>query len=256
MTGTDPITRELARGACKLEFADIPAEAREVARHGLLDTLGCAVAGATEELVDVLVDELVRSEGSGAARLLGRIECASARTAALVNGAAAHALDYDDTHMRMSGHPSVPVLPALLALAESQTLTGAELVTAYIAGVETEARAGALMNPRHYSAGFHATGTLGTLGAAAACARALALDEERASHALALAATQAAGLKASFGTIFTPGSPRKRGSPQRCSPAAGSPATPRFSNHLRVSPQPIKGKVTASKRSVVSRTSS
>ncbi len=198
------ITRALARSVGRLELADLSDEAREVARHCLLDTLGCAVAGASEELTEILVAEVAATEGSQVARLVGRTERASPRTAALVSGAAAHALDYDDTHMRMSGHPSVPVLPALLALSETRPLTGAELVTALVVGIETETRLGALMNPDHYKSGFHATGTLGVVGAAAACARAMSLDEDRFCHALALGATQAAGLKASFGSMAKP----------------------------------------------------
>lgn len=197
-------TRALVRSVRELRFEDLSEEARESGRHCLLDSIGCALAGASEALVDILVANVVHPEGASSCRLLGRVEHASPLTAALVNGAMAHALDYDDTHMRMFGHPSVPVMPALLALSESEELSGRELLTSFVVGVETQARLGALMNPEHYASGFHATGTLGSIGAAAAAAHALRLDEDRFCHAVALAATQAAGVKASFGSMAKP----------------------------------------------------
>ena len=115
-----------------------------------------------------------------------------------------HALDFDDTHTLMSGHPSAPVVPAALALAERDGRDGASFLAAVVAGIETECRLGAIVNPGHYALGFHATGTLGTFGAAAAAAHLLDLDEERWSHAMALAGTQASGLKSAFGTMTKP----------------------------------------------------
>src|SRR5207249_1672809 len=131
-------------------------------------------------------------------------ERASRLSAALVNGAGAHALDFDDTHTAMNGHPSVPVLPALLALAETEATSGEQLLAALVAGIELECRLGGVLGPGHYAVGFHSTGTLGAFGAAAACAHLLALDEEQWTHALGLAGTQAAGLKSGFGTMAKP----------------------------------------------------
>jgi 2-methylcitrate dehydratase PrpD len=136
--------------------------------------------------------------------LIGRPERATRLTAALVNGAAGHALDFDDTHTTMSGHPSVPVLPALLALGETERAGGRALLAALVAGVELECRLGALLGFGHYAAGFHATGTIGTFGAAAACAHLLGLDEQGWLNAVGLAGTQAAGLKSGFGTMAKP----------------------------------------------------
>jgi len=121
-----------------------------------------------------------------------------------VNGAAGHALDFDDTHTTMSGHPSVPVMPALLALGETDGADGRTLLAALVAGIELECRLGALLGLGHYAAGFHATGTVGTFGAAAACAHLLGLDEQGWLNALGLAGTQAAGLKSGFGTMAKP----------------------------------------------------
>src|ERR1051325_4744133 len=113
-------TRALVDAVRTLRWDDIPEDAREVGRQCLLDFLGCALAGAREEPVEILVATVVRPERSSEAALVGRTERASRLTAALVNGTAGHALDFDDTHTRMNGHPSVPVLPALLALGEAE----------------------------------------------------------------------------------------------------------------------------------------
>ncbi len=198
------ITRSLAASVWGLRYDEIPAPALEVARHALLDFIGCALAGAREPLVEILIDAVARPERATAASLIGRSERATPMTAALINGAAGHALDFDDTHTTMTGHPSVPVLPALLALAEAEAASGRRLLEALVAGVELECRLGALMGVPHYAAGFHATATLGALGAAAACAHLLAFGEEEWLHALGLAGTQAAGIRASFGTMAKP----------------------------------------------------
>ncbi len=144
------------------------------------------------------------SEHSSEASLIGRNERASRLTAALVNGAAGHALDFDDTHMAMGGHPSAPIIPAILALAETTGATGRDILEAIVVGVEAECRLGALIGAQHYVIGFHSTGTIGTFGAAAACAHMLKLDEDGWLRALGLAGTQAAGLKSGFGTMAKP----------------------------------------------------
>jgi 2-methylcitrate dehydratase PrpD len=205
MTESDArgLTRALVRRARSIRYEEIPDEAREVARHCLLDFLGCAIAGADDPLTEILVREVANGEAGTQAGLIGRTERATLQTAALVNGAAGHALDFDDTHTAM-GHPSVPVLPALLALAESTGANGRELLAALVAGVELECRLGLLVLADHYAAGFHSTGTLGTFGAAAACAHLLGLDEREWLHAMGLAGTQAAGVKSSFGTMAKP----------------------------------------------------
>jgi 2-methylcitrate dehydratase PrpD len=200
-TVTDTLLGRLAGRWSGVGFDDLPAEVAWVGRHCLLDWCGCALAGSREPLARLLRAELA---GDGPATVLGAGRTADARGAALANGAAGHALDYDDTHIRMPGHPTAPVLPAALAVAEQIDASGERLLAALVVGIEVECRVGALLAPGHYSAGWHATGTVGTLGAAAAVAHLLGLDPERTTHALALAATQAAGLKASFGTMAKP----------------------------------------------------
>ncbi len=197
-------TRALADAVRGMRYEDMPEDAREVARQCLLDFFGCALAGSREPLTDILIAEIVQHERGTEAGLIGRADRATRLTAALVNGAAGHALDFDDTHTMMGGHPSVPVLPAVLALAETERTDGRALLTALVAGIEIESRLGLLLGGGHYLAGFHATGTIGTFGAAAACAHLLRLDEERWLHALGLAGSQAAGLKSGFGTMAKP----------------------------------------------------
>ena len=178
----------------------LSADVEIAAKTCVLDWLGCALAGSREPLTEILAAEV----DPGDATLIGRDATASMSSAALVNGAASHALDYDDTHLVMSGHPSVPVVPALLALAERERSSGAAFLRAFVAGVETECRVGALLNPSHYARGFHATATVGTFGAAAACCHLLGVSQDRWSHAFGIAGTQAAGLKSVFGTMSKP----------------------------------------------------
>jgi 2-methylcitrate dehydratase PrpD len=122
-----------------------------------------------------------------------------------VNGAASHALDFDDVNLAMTGHPSVVLLSALLALAEERGSSGQDVLTAFVAGYELQCRLGLLMAPGHYNTlGFHATGTLGSFGAAASCAHLLGFDAEKFAIALGIAGTQAAGLKSMFGTMCKP----------------------------------------------------
>jgi 2-methylcitrate dehydratase PrpD len=122
-----------------------------------------------------------------------------------VNGASSPVLDFDDVNLAIPGHPSVAILPALLALAEERGSSGAEILTAFVAGYELQCRVGRTIAPGHYDGlGFHATATVGSFGSAAACAHLLGLDADRFAMALGIAGTQAAGLKSMFGTMCKP----------------------------------------------------
>ncbi len=197
------VTRALVDSVAGLKLEAAPASARAVARHCVLDWFGVALAGSAEPLSQILVREIAAHE-PGEATLVGRPERTTLRSAALINGAMSHALDFDDTHTTMNGHPSAPVMPAALALAERDDRDGSAFLAAVIAGVELECRLGAIIGPAHYAAGFHATGTLGAFGAASAAAHLLGLSEDEWCHALGLAGTQAAGLKSGFGTMAKP----------------------------------------------------
>src|SRR5579884_2693858 len=198
------LTRTLARLASEVTYDALPAGARELARQCVLDYLGCAIAGAEDELVRILLDEMAAEGGAAQCAVVAHAERLPALSAALANGAAAHALDYDDVNLAMPGHPSVAILPGLLALAEQRNSSGREVIAAFVAGYETACRIGTAMRPGHYNLGFHATGTVGAFGAAAACARLLGLDGEMTAQALGIAGTQAAGLKSQFGTMCKP----------------------------------------------------
>src|SRR5207249_4658361 len=121
-------------------------------------------------------DEARDAGGAEQASVIGHQARLPVLAAALVNGAIGHALDYDDVNLAMPGHPSVAILPALLALAEQRRSSGREIIAAFVAGYETACRIGVALRPGHYDLGFHATGTVGAFGAAAACARLLGLD--------------------------------------------------------------------------------
>jgi 2-methylcitrate dehydratase PrpD len=198
------LTQVLASKAAALDYHDLPGPARELVRQCVLDYLGGALAGAGDELVRLLLDEMAEAGGTPQASVIGHGARLPALSAALVNGAAAHALDYDDVNMAMPGHPSVAILPGLFALAELRGSPGHDVVAAFVAGYETACRIGAALRPGHYNIGFHSTGTIGSFGAAAACARLLGFNPERTSAALGIAGTQAAGLKSQFGTMCKP----------------------------------------------------
>jgi 2-methylcitrate dehydratase PrpD len=197
-------TQRLVELGRRVRLAEVPAEALLVAKHCVLDWLGVTLAGAREPLVRIVYEQLCRPDGGTDAALLGFGRRSSLATAALLHGTASHALDYDDTHWTLQGHPTAPVLGALWGLAERDRASGAALLTALIAGVEVECRLGGWLNPDHYQRGFHATGTLGTFGAAAAASHLLGQNERTWLHAFGLAGTQAAGLKSAFGTMAKP----------------------------------------------------
>ena len=180
-----------------------PPDARARAATAVLDTVGVTLAGVSEP-ASVIVQRVVAVEGGDACGVFGTATRASMSGAALANGTAAHALDYDDMCFVSLAHPSAPLVPAVLAAGESEGLPGGAVLDAYVVGFEIEARLGRLMNPRHYQRGWHCTSTLGTIGAAAAVSRLLGLDAKAAGHALAIAASEASGLKENFGTMVKP----------------------------------------------------
>jgi 2-methylcitrate dehydratase PrpD len=174
-----------------------------MAQHCLLDWLAVSVRGSREPLVDILVTEALERGAHGPYPVIGRNERLTLVDAALVTGSAAHVLDYDDGN-RAGGHLTAPIASALLPLAMQLRSSGREVINAFVAGYELSARVGFLIQPGHYARGFHPTATLGTFGAAAACARLLGLNAELTEQTLGIAATSAAGLVASFGTMCKP----------------------------------------------------
>ena len=198
------VTDGLARRASALCFEELSPAALTVAKQCLLDWLGVTIAGSDEPLVRILLEERMDAGLAGAATIVGRRERLALPAAVLVNGAMSHALDYDDVHKAMRGHPSVPVAPVALGLGAHLHASGKDVLTAFVSGFETECRVGALCGHDHYARGFHPTATIGTFGAAAAAGRLLGLDSASMAMALGIAGTQAAGLKSAFGTYCKP----------------------------------------------------
>ena len=199
------LTRTLAEHARTLRYEALPDDVRKLVRQCVLDYVACTLAGSREDLTDILLAEAREQGGSPIATVIGHADRLPALSAALVNGAASHALDFDDVNLAMTGHPSVVLASALLPLAEERNSSGRDVAAAFVAGYELQCRLGLALAPGHYNTlGFHATGTLGSFGAAAACAHLLGLDAEHFATALGIAGTQAAGLKSMFGTMCKP----------------------------------------------------
>jgi 2-methylcitrate dehydratase PrpD len=206
------VTQEIAHYVAKTRYRDIQADVVRLAQGFILDGLGVALAGQTEQGPRIVLDYARRLGGREEVPVFGTRYKLPAPQAALVNGVSAHAMDYDDTQLSTSKnavyglltHPTTPVLNAALALGATKKITGAELLLAYIIGVEVECRIADAINPRHYQSGFHSTATMGGLGAAMAAGKILGVKEEGLLRALGMAASMAAGLRENFGTMTKP----------------------------------------------------
>ena len=205
-------TLELAEFASGVSYGDIPGNVIQRAKEALVDGLGVMLAGCRTDSADAIGRYLEDLGISGNASVIGRKEKRPAQFAALANGISGHAMDYDDTQLpsvpdRVYGlltHPTTPVLAASLAVVEETGAGGRELLAAYCAGVEVECKIAEAINPQHYKVGFHTTGTIGIFGAAAASAKLLGLGTEKMRHAVGIAASKSAGIRASFGTMTKP----------------------------------------------------
>jgi 2-methylcitrate dehydratase PrpD len=198
------ITQRLAEFTTGLVFESLPDEVVVAARRALLDTIGVMLAGAHEEGSDIVREYAGSMEAAPEATVVASSLRTSAAQAALTNGAFGHALDFDDVNGSMHGHPSVPLVPAVLALGEKLDASGRQTLTAFAAGFEVECKLGRALGPSSYARGWHATSVLGSIGAAAACASLLGLDTGRARHALGIAASMASGSRQNFGTMTKP----------------------------------------------------
>ena len=195
------LTKTLCAHLADARPGDLSDAARQAARRGVLDWIGCALAGSAHPEIDILISVLQDTGGRPQARVLGRNLALGLRDAPLANGQMGHLLYFDDTHMGgVVLHTSSPVLAALFALAERTPVSGADLMLAYAVGFEAGVRAGRTA-PGHHKGGWHLTGTLGSIAAGAACGRLLGLDAQRLTYALGIAATQAAGMQQNRGTM-------------------------------------------------------
>jgi 2-methylcitrate dehydratase PrpD len=197
-----PVARELAQRINALRYDALPAEALHWSKVGILDTIGVTLAGSNDPAASVVATTL--ASGSGPSLVYGTPHRVNPLDAALINGTASHALDFDDCNNTLGGHPSAPILPALFALADDLHVTGREFIAAYVAGFETECKISLGVNFYQYTHGWHPTSTIGVFGAAAACAHLLRLTDDQMATALAIAASLAAGIKSNFGTPVKP----------------------------------------------------
>ncbi len=197
-----PVTRALAQYACATHAIDFPANALELARRSLIDTVGVTVAAATEEAVHILQRTLAGSASPGSSTVLFDGTKTDVLSAALLNGTAAHALDYDHGANAIHGHPGAILWPAILAVGEEVGASGRALLEAYLVGFTVNAAiARGLDLAEHYIHGWHATSSTGVFGSAAAAARLMGLDAERTAWALGIAGSMAAGSRQNFGTM-------------------------------------------------------
>ena len=194
------LTKALGQFVADLSPNRLPDEAARIARMGFIDTVGTMIAGRNEDSVRILTDTL--APGVGPATLTFGSRKAPAPEAAWINGTAAHALDYDDVALR--GHPSTVLVPAILAEAEHLGSSGADMIAAYVAGYECWAELFRRDTGLLHQKGWHPTGLYGAVGAAAACAKLRKLDAGKSAIAIALGASQSAGLMSNFGTMTKP----------------------------------------------------
>jgi 2-methylcitrate dehydratase PrpD len=198
------ITKKLAEFISRTSLTDIPAEARNMGKRAFLDLLGVALAGSRDPLAKIMTEFVRDGGGRPRASVWGKRFKTSSPLAALANGTFGHALDYDDINRSMRGHPTVPVLPAALAVAEEMKVSGAKALEAFLIGFEVETKLGAGINPHLFENGWHPTAVLGTMGAAAASAKILRLPPGKICMALGIAASFASGLRQNFGTMTKP----------------------------------------------------
>lgn len=188
------VTGTLARYVAATRWEDIPQEVRHQAKRSFMNLFAVALAGCRTEPVEIALGSLAEFSGGKQATVIGRSERIDALSAAFLNAAAANVHDFCDTHLRTVIHPTAPVAPAVLALAELRKVSGPELLLAFILGNEVQARIGLAISPQHYDKGWHITSTCGVFGAAAASGKLLGLNERQLVSALGTASTQSAGL--------------------------------------------------------------
>ena len=207
------LTDYVARFVGTTKYEDIPGEVVELGKKSILDGLGLALAGSKAQ-TGTLCRRYLEKIGvcAGKSTIIGSARKTAPRFAAFVNGVSIHADDFDDTQLavakdRVYGllvHPTVAVLPAILALAERGGVSGKQLILAYHLGVEVESKIAEAISPRHYQDGFHSTGTYGPFGSAAACAKLLRFERSKILNTLGLVASQSGGLRENFGTMTKP----------------------------------------------------
>lgn len=201
MTDARQVTDELASFASELAWSSVPESTRHAARRTFANVVGLAVGASRHVAVEATMRAFAGLGLAGQTSVLGRQERLAITWAPLVNGMAMHVEDFDDTHLRTVLHPGAPIVPAALAVGELRNSAGADVLNAVVVGMEIASRVGNGLSPGHSDRGWHVTGTMGHLGAAAAAGHLLGLSPARMRHALALAATQAAGHTEQLGSM-------------------------------------------------------
>jgi len=190
----------LARWVAASDWRDIPAPVRHEAKRALLNHLGCAIGVARDPAVQTALAVIRPFSGAASATVIAQGVKLDPMAASFVNAIASNLLDYDDTHLATVIHPSAPVAPPVLALAEQRGLSGEDALHAFLLGMEAACRIGLGVSPGHYARGWHITTSAGIFGAAAGCAKLLGLSAERTWHALGIAASQSSGLVENLAT--------------------------------------------------------
>ncbi|WP_128927581.1 MmgE/PrpD family protein [Bradyrhizobium guangxiense] len=186
------VSRTLADFVAATSWTDVQAQSRE-GRRSILNFFATALGSARDPVVTAAMRTLAPFSGVGTSTIIGHSQPMDALCASFLNAISANLLDFDDTHPETIIHPAAPVAAALFALAETRKLSGREVLTAFILGVDVECRIGNAVSPRHYARGWHITSTCGIFGAAAACAKLLRLPAEGIANAIGIAASQSAG---------------------------------------------------------------
>jgi 2-methylcitrate dehydratase PrpD len=203
MKEQDDLTGLIVRTALESSTRHLPDSALHTVKLAILDLLACCIAGSGSEGARATAAWADESSGKNDSVIIATSRRASPPLAALANGTAGHALDFDDVSVRMI-HPSATLVPVLLATGEPRRLTGQEFLEGYVAGFEVQARLCRELNPEHYDRGWHTTGTIGALGAAMTACRVYQLDEEKSRWALGIAASSASGIRRNFGSMVKP----------------------------------------------------
>ena len=207
------LTNYVGKFVVDTKYEGIPSAVIDLGKKSILDGLGLALAGSRAQTGSICRQYLEHFNACpGNVTVIGSALRTSPRFAAWANGVSIHADDFDDTQLsgakdRVYGllvHPTVPVLPAILALSESRSISGKEFMLAYHLGVEVECKIAEAISPRHYQDGFHSTGTCGVFGSAAACGKLLRFDLSQLLNTFGLAASQSGGLRENFGTMTKP----------------------------------------------------
>jgi 2-methylcitrate dehydratase PrpD len=197
-------TQRIAEFIINTRADDIPANVMDAARDALIDTVGCALVGSIDEVGEQVLRYVSDMGAKREATVWGTNVATTMAEAAFVNGVFGHALDFDDVHASVHGHPSTTMIPAVIAVAEAVGASGKEVLAAYAVGLEVCGKLGIALGTGHYQRGWHATATTGVFGSTAVAARLLKLNVTQLKYALALAASQASGLIRNFGTMTKP----------------------------------------------------